>query len=169
MRTVSAGLVLVALGGAFLAGYWPQRAALARTNEQLAEARRLQADAESRAAAADAQLRLARIFGQLLALQDAVATGNYGEAQAVSSRLFDRVRELAAAAEDATARAALESVLARRDTVTAGLARREGSVQDVLLPIERELREALGYPVPAPAGAQPTATAPPAPALPSGR
>jgi hypothetical protein len=36
----------------------------------------------------------------------------------------------------------------RRDSVTAGLARGEGSVREVLSPIEHELRRALGYPVP---------------------
>jgi hypothetical protein len=168
MRTIAAGLVVLAIVGAFLAGYWPQRTALTRTSDELADARRLQADAESRAAAADAKLRLARVFGQLLALQDAVSAANFGEAQAASSTFFDQVRDLAAAAKDPSVRAALESVLARRDAVTAALARGEGSVRDLLQPIERELRNALGYPVPAAAEAQPAA-APPATPPPSGR
>ena len=42
------------------------------------------------------------------------------------------------------ARTALDAILMRRDTVTAGLARGEGSVREVLVPIARELRRALG-------------------------
>ena len=106
---------------------------------------------------AEARARLGRLFGQFLALQDAVVSGNYGEAQALSSPFFDQVREAGAGA-DATARTALDAILMRRDTVTAGLARGEGSVREVLVPIERELRRALGYPVPA------LVPAPPAPA-----
>jgi hypothetical protein len=162
MRRVAAGLVVVALACAFLAGYWPQREALARANEQLAETRRLYAAAEARAAAAEMQLRLARVFGPFLALRDAAAAGNYGEAQGLSSSFFDQIRDLAAASRDPAVRAALGTVLDRRDPVTAGLARGEASVREVLLPIERELRAALGYPVPAPALAQPpSAGAPP--------
>jgi len=35
----------------------------------------------------------------------------------------------------------------RRDAVTAAIARSEISVRDVLVPVERELRRALGYPL----------------------
>jgi hypothetical protein len=45
-------------------------------------------------------------------------------------------------------RTALDATLMRRDTVTAGIARGESSVREVLVPIERELRRALGYTVP---------------------
>lgn len=156
MRRVLAVLVVLSVAGAFLAGYWPQRERLIQARAEIAEATRQLSEARAELAQAEARARLGRLFGQFLALQDAVVTGNFGEAQALSSPFFDQVRE-AATGTDATSRTALDAILMRRDTVTAGLARNEGSVREVLVPIERELRRALGYPVPslAPAPAAP--------------
>ena len=148
MRRVMAVLVFLLVAGAFGAGYWPQRERLVQAQAEAVEAKRQLSEARSELARAEARARLDRLFGQFLALQDAVVSGNFGEAQALSSPFFDQVREAGAGA-DATARTALDAILMRRDTVTAGLARGEGSVREVLVPIERELRRALGYPVPA--------------------
>ena len=148
MRRVLAALVVLLIAGAFVAGYWPQRERLLQAQAEAVEARRLLSEARSQVAEAEAKARLGLLFGQFLALQDAVVTGNYGEAQALSSPFFDRVRDEAGKVTDASARTALDAVLMRRDTVTAGLARSETSVREVLVPIERELRRALGYPVP---------------------
>ena len=157
MKKMLAALVILLVAGAFVAGYWPQHQGLVQAQAETAEARRQLEEARSAAAASEARARLGRVFGQYLALKDAVVTGNFGEAQGLSTGLFDRVREEAGQTEDATVRTALDAVLMRRDAVTAGLARGEGSVSEVLLPVERELRRALGYPVPplAPAGAVP--------------
>lgn len=163
MRKLLAGLVVLLVAGAFVGGYWPQRERLARAEAELAEARRLQAEAQARLQAAEAQVRLGRLFGHYLALADAVAAANYGEARALSSPFFDRVREEGTLATDAAVRAALDAVLMRRDTVTAGLARGEASVREALLPIERELRRALSYPQPALATPPPAAPATPTP------
>jgi hypothetical protein len=107
-------------------------------------------------ARAEARDRRGRLFGRLLALQDAVASGNFGEAQSLSTPFFDGVRDEAAGESDAAVRTSLDAILMRRDTVTAGLARGEGSVREVLVPIERELRRALGYPLPALPSPRPT-------------
>lgn len=157
MRKLLVGLVVLLVASAFVGGYWPQRERVARAEAAVADARRLQVEAQARAQALDAQVRLGRLFGQYLALADAAAAANYGEAQSLSSSFFDRVREESTLATDATARAALDAVLMRRDAVTAGLARGEASVREVLVPIERELRRALAWPLPA------LATPPPAP------
>jgi hypothetical protein len=147
------GLVVLLIAGAFGVGYWPQRERLGRAEAELAEARRQRAETQSRLESVEAQARLGRLFGQFLALQDAVGAGNYGEAQSLSSAFFDRVRDEAAQTSDVAVRTALDAVLMRRDTVTAGLARGESSVREALVPIERELRRSLGYPLPAPAPA----------------
>jgi len=147
VKRVLAVLVALMIAGAFVAGYWPQRERLAQARAEAAELRRQLSEVGSRAAEAESKARLGRLFGQFLALQDAVTAGNYGEAQSLSSPFFDRVRDEAAKTGDASARTALDAVLMRRDTVTAGLARSEGAVREVLIPIERELRRALGYPV----------------------
>jgi hypothetical protein len=142
------GLVVLLVAGAFVAGYWPQRGRLGKARREAAELGRQLSESRSALAAAEAKVRLGRILGQCLALRDAVEAGNFGEARTLSSPFFDAVREEATKEPDASARAALERVLGRRDTVTAGLARGEASVRETLVPIERDLRRALGYPAP---------------------
>jgi hypothetical protein len=149
VKKVLAVLVVALIAGAFVAGYWPEHERLLQAQAEAVEARRQLAEVRSSIAEAEAKARLGLLFGQFLALQDAVVTGNYGEAQALSSPFFDRVRDEAGSVTDASARTALDAILMRRDTVTARLARSEASVREVLVPIERELRRALGYPVPA--------------------
>jgi hypothetical protein len=158
VRKVVAVLVVLLVAAAFVVGYWPQHRELGQAQADAVEARRQLAETRSQLAAAEVKARLGRLFGQYLALQDAVASGNYGEAQALSSPFFDAVREEVTKGSDPAARTALDAILGRRDTVTAGLARGEGSVREALVPIERELRRALGYPV------LPLAPAPAAPA-----
>jgi hypothetical protein len=148
VRKVLAVLVVLLVAGAFVAGYWPQRERLVQAQADVTELRRQLSETRSQLAAAEAKSRLGRLFGQFLALREAVVSGNYGAAQALSSAFFDHVRQEGAGATDGTARTALDAILMRRDTVTAGLARGEGSVREALVPIERELRRALGYPVP---------------------
>jgi hypothetical protein len=162
VRKLVLGLVVLLIAAAFVAGYWPQRERVGRVQAELSEALRQQAETRSRLDAAEAQLRLHRLFGQYLALEDAVGSGNYGEAQSLSSPFFDRVRDEATRTGDGSVRSALDAVLMRRDAVTAGLARGEASVREVLVPIGRELRRALGHPLPPlpappPAGATPPA------------
>jgi type II secretory pathway pseudopilin PulG len=140
-------LVVLLVAGAFVAGYWPERQRLAQAQAEATALRSRLAEARTQLAEAEAKTRLGRLFGQFLALQDAVSTGNYGEAQTLSSAFFDRVRDEAGRA-DGSARQGLDAVMLRRDAVTAGLARGEGSVREVLVPVGRELRRALGYPVP---------------------
>jgi type II secretory pathway pseudopilin PulG len=157
VRKVLAVLAVLLIAGAFVAGYWPQRQRLIQAQAEAAEARRQLSEARSELAVAAAKARLGLLFGEFLTLQDAVVTGNYGEAQTLSSPFFDRVRSEAGKVSDAKTRTALDAVLMRRDAVTAGIARGEGSVREVLVPIETELRRALGYPLPSLAPATPTA------------
>jgi type II secretory pathway pseudopilin PulG len=149
MKRLLAVLVVLLAAGAFVAGYWPQRQARLRAEKEAAETRRQLADVRAELARAETQNRRGLLFGRLLALQDAVANGNFGEAQTLSTPFFDGVRDEAVRASDGAARTSLDAILMRRDTVTAGIARGEGSVRETLLPIERELRRALGYPLPA--------------------
>ena len=147
MRQLLAVLVVLSIAGAFVAGYWPQRQQLARARAETVQLRRRLAEARALLAAAEAKARLGRLFGQYLALHDAVLAADYAEAQALSSPFFNAVRDEAEKTGDAAARTALDAALMRRDTVTAGIARGESSVRDTLVPIARELRRALGYTV----------------------
>jgi hypothetical protein len=148
VKKVLGVIVVLLVAGAFVAGYWPQHQQLVQAQAEANELRQQLSATRSELAASEAGSRLGRLFGHFLALDDAVAAGNFGEARTLSSSFFDLVREEASRTKDATARTALDAILLRRDTVTAGLARGEGSVGEVLVPIERELRRALGYPVP---------------------
>lgn len=159
MRKVLVGLVALLVAGAFVAGYWPPHRELVTARAEADELRRQLSEARSLLAATEAKARLGRVLGQYLALEEAVSSGNYGEAQALSSAFFDAVREQATIGLDPSSRTALDAVLMRRDTVTAGIARGESSVRAVLVPVERELRRALGYPVP-PLGGAPAAERP---------
>lgn len=148
MKKVLTVLVVLLVAGAFVAGYWPQRQQLEQARSEAVELQRELAATRAQLATSEARSRRGLLFGQFLALHDAVAAGNFGEARTLSSSFFDQVRDEGAKTTDATARTALDAVLMRRDTVTAGLARGESSVRDVLTLIERELRRAQGYAVP---------------------
>jgi hypothetical protein len=150
MRKMLAVLIGLLIAGAFAAGYWPQRERATRAEAETTRLKAQLSETQARLAAAEAQARLGRRFGQFLALRDAVASGNFGEARTLSSAFFDGVLEESRRTDATELRAALDAILTRRDTVTAGLARGEGSVSTVLAPIERQLRQALGYPVPPP-------------------
>lgn len=160
MKNALAVLVVLSIAGAFGAGYWLQRDRLIEAQAEATALRHELSQTQGRLADAEAKARLARLFGQYLALTDAVASGNFGEAQTFSSAFFDQVRDASRTTADASVRTALDAILMRRDTVTAGLARGESSVREVLAPIERELRRALGYPLATPDVAAAPATRP---------
>ncbi|HEX9187440.1 MAG TPA: hypothetical protein VGB87_10230, partial [Vicinamibacteria bacterium] len=92
MRKLMAVLVILLVGAAFVAGYCPQHQRLARARAEADDLRRRLDEGRSMLAAAEAKARLGRLFGQYLALHDAVVAGNFGEAQSLSSPFFDAVR-----------------------------------------------------------------------------
>jgi hypothetical protein len=150
MKKVLAVLVVLVGVAAFAGGYWPQRQARVRAEGEATEARRQLAEARTDVARLEARDRRGRLLGQLLAMEDVVTSGDFGEGRALSTPFFDGVRKEAASETDAKVRAALDAVLARRDAVTAALARNEGSVREALVAMETELRRSLDYPVPSP-------------------
>jgi hypothetical protein len=141
-------LVLVLVLGAFVGGYWPQRQGLLQARNESAQLRRQLAEAQAQASRLEGRGRLVGLFGRYLALRDAVWSRNFGAAQSLSSPFFDAVRDEAGRLSEAETRKRLDEILAKRDLVTARLARSEASVQEPLDAIERELRRALGFPLP---------------------
>jgi hypothetical protein len=135
-------LVLGALliGGAYLAGFWPERQRLSAVR---AEAQALQ----QKVSESEARVRLGEVLGQLLSVSDAVDAQNYGDAAARASAYFDRVAAEAQAATSPAVRAVLEGVRQTRDAVTAGLARAEPAVRETLRQQQLAIRRALGYDV----------------------
>lgn len=134
---IAAVLALTILIIAFLAGYWPER------QKRLAAEREL-ASIRARVTLLDDHVRAAQIHAALLNVIDETAVMNYGRAQSLSSALFDQVRAEASRTADATLRSAFEEILAKRDAVTAALAKGEASALEVLKVSERNLRNVAG-------------------------
>ena len=84
MKKMLVVLVVLLVAGAFAAGYWPAHQELVTVRAEANELRRQLSESRAAVAAAEAKARLGRIFGQFLALKDAVASGNFGEAQGLS-------------------------------------------------------------------------------------
>lgn len=138
------GLVILVVGAAFLAGYWPEHQRRVVFEGQAATLRAQLADAEAR-------VRMARLLGEVLRVTEAVTALNYGEARELSSTFFDGVRAEAARTPVPSFKTALESILQRRDGVTAALSRGHQEAAELLRTSQMQLREALGYPVARPA------------------
>jgi hypothetical protein len=130
----------VLIGGAYLAGFWPERQRLAAAR---AEIQALQ----QRVAASEARVRLGEVLGHLLAVADAIDAQNYGDAAARASAYFERVTAEAQTATDPAVQAVLEGARQTRDTVTAALARAEPTVRETLRQQQLAIRRALGYDV----------------------
>jgi hypothetical protein len=131
------GAVVVAVVAAFLAGFWPERqrrTALETENATL----------QSRVTILDERVRVAQLHGALLNLIDAVAEMNYGQAQTQASRLFDGTQAEVGRTQATELQAALNSLLATRDHVTALLASGDATVLERLRQSERQVRHALG-------------------------
>jgi hypothetical protein len=133
-----AGIILI--GGAYLAGYWPE-------HRRVLEGRARLQQLEAESAADAAQVRLGHVLGHLLAASDAVAAQNYGAAATLASAYFDRVAEEARRAPDPEVQQVLDRIQQTRDRVTAELARAEPSVRETLRQQEIALRRVLGYPL----------------------
>jgi hypothetical protein len=148
-----AGLIAVAavvlLGAAYLAGYLPERSRRIAAAEQAASLQAAFAGAESR-------VRVAALLGQAITLKEVAMRQNYGQALELSPRFFDAVRAEALQSADASLRSGLEEISARRDALTAALAKTEPAVVDTLHQIEVRLRVALGYALPPEAVATPS-------------
>jgi hypothetical protein len=140
-KRLAAIAAVVLAGGAFLAGYMPERRLRMAAESQ---SRLL----EDRLAAAEARIRLGEILGEVLTIKETAMRQNYGLAQELSSPFFDRVGAEAARTRDDAFRDALTEVLGRRDGVTAALTKADAGVVEVLHAIELRLRRALGYDVP---------------------
>jgi hypothetical protein len=134
-------VAILVVGAAVLAGYWPEHQRRQALEGQLSDLRVELAEATAR-------VRLGELLGELLALEDAIAAQDYGQAQAQASTLFDTARVEVTRVEAGPSRAALEQLVLLRDPVTAGLARGEASTLARVEEAEALVRDALGYPRP---------------------
>lgn len=134
MRKIMLLVIVVLVIWAFLLGYWPQRKqaqALEQENIQI----------KNQLASADALGRIARLENELLVLIEQTEGQNYGEAQKLSNSFFDEVRKEIDRDKGAPYVSKLEGILARRDAITAGLARAEAPTIGALRQSLTEMRE----------------------------
>jgi hypothetical protein len=134
---IAAILAVTLLIIVFLAGYWPER-------QKRIAAQRETGALRARVTLLDDHARAAQLHAALLDLIDETAAMNYGRAQTLSSVLFDQVRAEASRTTDAKLRTVFEEILARRDVVTAALAKGEAAVLQPLQESERSLRHVAG-------------------------
>ncbi|MBI4265479.1 MAG: hypothetical protein HY657_13995 [Acidobacteria bacterium] len=140
-KLILAAVIAAVIAGAYLAGYWSERGP------------RMEAEAQVEAlrtdlAAARAQVRVGQLLGRALTLKETAMSQNYGQALDLSSAFFDEVGREAMAATDAALRDDLAGLVAKRDSVTAALAKGDPAIVNTLSEIEVRLRQAVGYPTP---------------------
>lgn len=136
MKKIGLLVVLILIIAAYVIGYWPEHKELAAT-QQLNEA------VKKQLASAEAVGRLARLENELLVLIEQTESQNYGEAQKQSAVFFDDVRKEIDMDKSAPYAAKLEAILARRDAVTAGLAKAEAPTVAPLKQSLSEMRELM--------------------------
>jgi len=134
MRKIMLLVVLVLIIAAYLIGYWPE-------HKELAETQKTNDVLKQQLASAQAVGRLARLENELLLLIEQTESQNYGEAQKQSAAFFDDVRKEIDADKSAPYVPKLEAILARRDAVTAGLAKAEAPTVAVLKQSLTEMRD----------------------------
>ena len=136
MRKIVLLVIVVLVIWAFLLGYWPlhkQVQAVEQENVQL----------KQDLSASQALGRIARLQNQLLVLIEQTEGQNYGEAQKFSNSFFDDLRKEIDRDKGAPYVPKLEAILARRDAITAGLARAEAPTIGALRQSLTELRELI--------------------------
>ena len=127
-------VLLVVFG--FGVGYWPQHqevAALQQENAQM----------QKQLASAEATAQVSRLENELLVLIEQTESQNYGEAQKLSNVYFDDVRKQIDRDKSAAYVPKLEAILARRDAVTAGLAKADAAIVAPLRQTLGEMRELM--------------------------
>lgn len=136
---VVVAVVVLAVLTSFVAGYWPQHqrgASLQTDNDALRE----------RIVILENRARLSVIHTQALDAIDAVAAMNYGQAQQLSSSLFDAIRAELNHTSGSPYREALQEGLNRRDTITAALATGDAAALEPLRELEKRIRQVLSTP-----------------------
>jgi Na+-transporting NADH:ubiquinone oxidoreductase subunit NqrC len=113
-------IVLLLIAGAYLAGYWPQRAHVQQAQQSASQSAQQLASAHELA-------QVMRIENDLLVLERATREQNYGQAQQLSGKFFDDLRQDIDKYPNASYTPTMQSILAQRDAITAGLTRADAS------------------------------------------
>jgi hypothetical protein len=129
-------IVIVLMILAFLGGYWPQHSKLEEAEGRLAVSSAQLSNAES-------TVRLCQLQDQLLTLVQESANKNYGDAATLSTKFFNDLRAELMRTIQPDVKSALQSVLDQRDAITAGLAKGDPMVHDLLVQLLATFRQTL--------------------------
>lgn len=154
-----AGIILIVgvllIGAAYVAGFWPQY-------QKARQAQRQLAGVSDELNQAQSTLRLCRLQNLLQTLIGKVSSNDYGQASPLSTEFFNQVREEASRRSDPQVKAALESILQQRDTVTADLAKGDPASVSLLNQLEGTVFSLVDNALQETGGNAPTAAASPA-------
>jgi predicted negative regulator of RcsB-dependent stress response len=132
-------IVIVLMGLSFAGGYWWERA---KWSAAEAKSQTLSAQVSQ----ANATIGLYRLQDQLLTLVQDTGNKNYGDAATLSTKFFDNLSAELTQTTQPGLRSALESIQNQRDAVTAGLAKADPKVHDLLVQLLDSFRKILGTP-----------------------
>jgi hypothetical protein len=133
MRRLGFILLAALLVVVYVIGYWPQHSQLQKTESKLQSVSFQLADAQAR-------LQIYSLSDRLVRLIDKVEEKNFGDAQKFSSEFYDQVRAEITQTNDENRKSVLQSILNKRDAVTAGLTNGASATTEVLHQSLRELR-----------------------------
>ena len=149
MRRMGFILLAALLVVVYVVGYWPQHSQMQKTERRLQSVSSQLADTQSR-------LQIYSLSDRLVRVIDKVEEKNFGDAQKFSSEFFDQVSAEMTQINDEHRKSVLQSILNKRDAVTAGLANGSSATTEVLHQTLRELRPLMdsasvpGSPAPPP-------------------
>jgi hypothetical protein len=133
MRRLGFILLAALLVVVYVIGYWPQHSQLQKTESKLQSVSSQLTDAQAR-------LQIYSLSDRLVRLIDKVEEKNFGDAQKFSSEFYDQVRAEITQTNDENRKSVLQSILNKRDAVTAGLTNGASATTEVLHQSLRELR-----------------------------
>lgn len=134
MRKVLLLIILILLILAYMGGYWPQHQQFLASQQKINDLSQQLSNTRS-------AVRVFRLENELLSLLDQTQAQNYGDAQQLSNTFFEDLRHELDRPESAPYRQSLETILQRRDSVTAGLARADATTVGVLRQSLDEIRK----------------------------
>ena len=116
-------LVIVLIGAAYVAGYWPQRG----LREQLASAK--------------STIQVGKLHNQLMDMLDQIQNKNFGTAQQIAGQFFNDLHNLMNDPEFASYRQNLQPIADSHDAVIAALAKADGSISGNLWQDVAQIRQ----------------------------
>lgn len=155
MKRLSLLLIVAAIGGAYIAGYWPEHRARVADERSLDSMR---AELEHLAA----RNRLCGLQAQLVDLLATVEARDYGTAQTQTSTFFDAVRAETRRHHPDDVATALERILAQRDAATIAITHNDPAAGELFRGALTRLRAVLGEAPRRPTSTSSTSPSPPA-------